>query len=97
MKLSHEEIQGTWIVAGSEIDHVNAGDEVYLFTSPDRFEMEFRVPDGRRQRFKYQYRLTEEGFVYGTKKNLVFPLRLGWNRGFLSFAPITGWRPGRCV
>lgn len=32
MKLSHEALQGTWITAGSEIEHLVPGEQIFHFT-----------------------------------------------------------------
>ena len=90
MKLTHENLQGTWIVAGSEIEHVGPGDEIYHFTPPDRFVMEFKQPNGRRYPSKQRYALTEEGFVFGAEGNLRCAVTAWLESGFLIFRPIHG-------
>jgi hypothetical protein len=90
MKLTHESLQGSWIVAGSEIEHVEAGDEVYHFTPPDRFVMEFKHPNGRRYPSKQRYELTEEGFVFGPEGNLRCAVTAWLDSGFLIFRPNHG-------
>ena len=90
MKLTHENLQGSWIIAGSEIEHVGPGDEIYHFTPPDRFVMEFKQPNGRRYPSKQRYALTEEGFVFGPEGNLRFAVTAWLESGFLIFRPIHG-------
>ncbi|RYD82853.1 MAG: hypothetical protein EOP84_08800 [Verrucomicrobiaceae bacterium] len=90
MKLTHENLQGSWIVAGSEIEHVGPGDEIYHFTPPDRFVMEFKQSNGRRYPRKQRYALTEEGFVFGPEGNLRFAVTAWLESGFLIFRPVHG-------
>lgn len=90
MKLTHENLQGVWIVEGSEIDHVKPGDEIYRFMPPDRFEMEFRQPNGRSFLSKQRYRLTESGFIYGREGNLHCAVTAWLESGYLVFRPEHG-------
>lgn len=90
MKLTHEILQGSWIVAGSEIEHVGPGDEIYHFTLPDRFVMEFKQPDGRPYQSIQRFELTEEGFVFGPEGNLRCAVTAWLESDFLIFRPIHG-------
>ena len=90
MKLTHENLQGSWIVAGSEIEHVGPGDEVYHFTPPDRFVMEFKQPNGRTYPRKQRYQLTDEGFIFGPEGNLRSAVTAWLESGFLIFRPDHG-------
>lgn len=92
MKLTHESLKGSWIVAGSEIEHVGPGDEIYHFTPPYHFVMELKQPNGRLypSKHRYRYELTEEGFVYGPKGNLRFSVTAWLEAGFLIFRPVHG-------
>jgi hypothetical protein len=90
MKLTHENLQGSWIVAGSEIEHVGPGDEVYRFTPPDRFVMEFKQPNGRTYPRKQRYQLTDEGFIFGPEGNLRSAVTAWLESGFLIFRPDHG-------
>ena len=47
MKLTHENLEGTWIVSRSEIDHVKPGDETYQFIPPDVLKTQRMHPSGR--------------------------------------------------
>jgi hypothetical protein len=90
MKLTHENLEGSWIVAGSEIDHVEPGDEIYHFMPPDRFVIEFKQPNGRWYQSKQRYALTEDGFAFGREGNLRCAVTAWLQSGFLSFRPNHG-------
>jgi hypothetical protein len=90
MKLTHENLRGSWIVAGSEIKHVGPGDELYHFTPPDQFIMEYKQPNGRWHPSKQRYELTEEGFVFGSKGSLHCRVTAWLESGFLIFRPNHG-------
>ncbi len=90
MKLTHDNLQGSWIVAGSEIEHVGPGDEIYHFTPPDRFVMEFKQPGGRWDPSNQRYVLTEEGFIFGPEGNLRCAVTAWLESGFLILRPTHG-------
>jgi hypothetical protein len=90
MKLTHEALQGSWIVVGSEIEHVMAGDEVYHFVPPDRFVMEFKQPDGRPYQSKHRYQLTDDGFIFGHEGDMRSAVTAWLESGFLIFRPSHG-------
>ena len=85
MKLTHDALLGSWTVAGSEIEHLQPGGEIYHFT-PDCFTMEF--PPSR-QKYRHRYELTQNGFIYGEKK-LRFPVTAWIEEGFLILRPEHG-------
>ncbi|WAC21665.1 hypothetical protein OVA24_09735 [Luteolibacter sp. SL250] len=84
MKLTHEDLRGTWIVEGSEIDHLEPGGEIYHFQPPDTFIYEF-PPSTRRIRYRYQ--LTEDGFTYGRKGAPKSPVTAWLEAGYLILRP----------
>ena len=90
MKLTHEKLQGSWIVVGSEIEHVKACDEVYHFTPPDRFVMEFKQSNGRTHQSRQRYQLTDNGFIFGREGNLRCAVTAWIESGFLIFRPDHG-------
>jgi len=90
MKLTHENLLGSWIVSGSEIEHVGPGDEIYYFTPPDRFVMEFKQPNGGWDRSNHRNALTEEGFIFGPEGDLRCAVTAWMESGFLIFRPTHG-------
>ena len=90
MKLTHENLQGSWIVVGSEIERVNAGDEIYHFMPPDRFVMVFRQADGSSFRSEQWYHLTDEGFRYGREGDPRCAVTAWLESEFLIFRPDHG-------
>jgi hypothetical protein len=90
MKITHKNLQGSWIVAGSEIEHLKTGDEIYHFIPPDCFIMEFKLPNGQTDPRSQQYQLTDEGSIFGSEDNLRCPVTAWLESGFLIFRPNHG-------
>lgn len=92
MNLTHSKIQGSWIVVESEIEHLQAGDEIYHFFPDFRFEAEFKNIGDSINCWKYHYEITESGFRYGKLGNLRFEVTAWLESDSLIFIPVHGMK-----